>query len=118
MMSGNKLINQYHEEKDFEGFKLALLKNLAIESPFTEDEFFSTAVEDMADKLYEAAYEHYREKSKRIAELAYPVIKDVYENQPQFENIAIPITDGLKTMNVIANLKKSYERWQRRSSFP
>jgi preprotein translocase subunit SecA len=106
---GEQMINQYLDEKDFEGFRMALLKNMAIESPFTSDEFFSMRVEEMSDKLYEAAYDHYREKSKRIAELAYPVIKDVYENQPQFENIAIPITDGIKTMNVIANLKKSYE---------
>ncbi len=106
---GEQMINQYLDEKDFDGFRMALLKNMVIESPFNSDEFFSMQVNDMADKLYEAVYDHYREKSKRIAELAYPVIKDVYENQPQFENIAIPITDGMKTMNVIANLKKSYE---------
>jgi preprotein translocase subunit SecA len=106
---GEQMINQYLEEKDFDGFRLALLKNMAIESPFSADEFYSLRVDDMSDRLYEAAYQHYVEKSKRIAELAYPVIKDVYENQPQFENIAIPITDGIKTMNVIANLKKSYD---------
>ena len=106
---GEQMINQHLEQKDYDGFKLALLKNLAIESPFTADEFFALRAEAMADQLYEVAYEHYREKSKRIAELAYPVIKDVYENQTQYENIAIPITDGIKTMNVVANLKKSFE---------
>jgi preprotein translocase subunit SecA len=106
---GEQMINQYMEAKDFDGFRLELLKNMVIESPFTADEFFSMRISDMSDKLYDAAYEHYREKSKRIAELAYPVIKDVYENQQQYENIAIPITDGIKTMNVVANLKKSYE---------
>jgi len=106
---GEQMINQYLEEKDYDGFRLALLKNLGIESPFTQDEFYSMRTEAMADRLYDVAYEHYREKSKRIAELAYPVIQDVYVNQPQYENIAIPITDGVKTMNVIANLKKSYE---------
>jgi preprotein translocase subunit SecA len=106
---GEQMISQYVEEKDYEGFKLALLRNMAIESPFSADEFFSGRLDNMSDKLYEASYDHYRQKSKRIAELAYPVIRDVYENQPQYENIAIPITDGMKTMNVIANLKRSYE---------
>ena len=106
---GEQMINQYIEQKDYDGFKLALLKNLSIESPFSANEFFSLRAEAMADTLYEAAYEHYREKSKRIAELAYPVIKDVYENQAQYENIAIPITDGIKTMNVVANLKRAYD---------
>jgi preprotein translocase subunit SecA len=106
---GEQMINQYLEEKDYDSFRLGVLKNLSIESPFSANEFFAMRTEAMADQLYEKAYEHYREKSKRIAELAYPVIKDVYENQQQYENIAIPITDGIKTMNVIANLKKSYE---------
>lgn len=106
---GEQMINQHLEEKDFEGFKLALLRTMSIESPFNSDEFFSMRTETMADQLYDAAYKHYVEKSKRIAELAYPVIRDVYENQTQYENIAIPITDGIKTMNVVANLKKSYE---------
>jgi preprotein translocase subunit SecA len=106
---GENLINTYQEEKDFDGFRLAVLKDLGVESPFTEDEFFEKRSEEMADILYEVSYNHYKEKSRRIAELASPVIRDVYENQPQYENIAIPITDGRKTMNVIANLKKAYE---------
>jgi preprotein translocase subunit SecA len=107
--TGEQMINEYVAEKDFDGFRLALLKTMAIESPFTTDEFFSERTENLADRLYEAAYNHYRLKSKRIAELAFPVIRDVYENQKQYENIAIPITDGVKTMNVVANLKRSYE---------
>jgi preprotein translocase subunit SecA len=39
----------------------------------------------------------------------FPVIKEVYETQSRYENIAIPITDGRKMMQVIANLKKAYE---------
>jgi preprotein translocase subunit SecA len=37
------------------------------------------------------------------------VIKDVNENNTHFENIAIPLTDGIKTLQVIVNLKKAYE---------
>jgi len=110
---GESLIRNNQEQKDFDGFRMALLKDLAVESPFTEDEFFERKAEQMADQLYEVAYQHYKDKSKRIADLASPVIRDVYENQPQFENIAIPITDGIKTMNVIANLKKAYENGTR-----
>ncbi len=106
---GEQHISTYRDSKDFDGFRLTVLKDLMIEPPFSEDEFLDKRPDDLADQLYETAYTHYREKSKRIADLAYPVIRDVYENQPQFENIAIPITDGHKSMNVIANLKRSYE---------
>jgi preprotein translocase subunit SecA len=44
-----------------------------------------------------------------IATKVYPVIKEVYETQSRYENIAIPITDGRKVMQVIANLKKAFE---------
>jgi preprotein translocase subunit SecA len=36
------------------------------------------------------------------------VIKDIFENDTRYENIAIPVTDGLKTMQAVANLKKAY----------
>jgi preprotein translocase subunit SecA len=63
----------------------------------------------MADEVFEKVYNNYRQKSKMISEKVSPVIEDVYTNQPQYENIAIPITDGAKTMQVVANLKKSHE---------
>jgi preprotein translocase subunit SecA len=106
---GEQLVVENQEQKDFEGFNLALIRSLAMESPFDSNDFFSLRSDEMADKLFELAYKNYKEKSLRIAEQAYPVIRDVYENQPQYENIAIPITDGIKVMNVIANLKKAYE---------
>jgi preprotein translocase subunit SecA len=106
---GEQMVTEHQDQKDYEGFRFELIRTLAMESPFSETEFFSLNTGEMADKLYEDVYKHYRDKSNWIADQAYPVIKSVYETQPQFENIAIPITDGKKTMNVIANLKKAYE---------
>jgi hypothetical protein len=48
---------------------------------------------------------------KLIAEKAYPVIKDVYEKETTYENIAIPITDGYRQRQAIANLKKAFTVW-------
>ena len=106
---GEQIITESQDQKDFEGLRMNMLRFMAMEPPFEEKEFFSRNVKDMTDEVYKLAYEHYREKSLRIAEQAYPVIKEVYETQTQYENIAIPITDGKKSMNVIANLKKAYE---------
>ena len=45
-----------------------------------------------------------------MAEHAFPIIKDVYENNgSRYENIAIPITDGKKTLNIVAPIKKCYD---------
>lgn len=104
-----QIVNDYIDLKDHEGFKMELLKSLSVESPFDEKEFFSMPADKMTDDIFEKVYSNYKAKSKIIAEHVLPVIKDVYENQPQYENIAVPITDGKKTMQVVANLKKSVE---------
>ncbi len=104
-----QIVLDYQEQRDFEGFKLELLKTLAIESPYNEKEFFSVKADEITEKLFHTVYNNYRDKSDIIARKTYPVIKDVYERNTQYENIAIPFTDGSKTMQVIANLKKSYE---------
>jgi len=104
-----QLILDHQDDRDYEGFRLNLIKIMAVDSPFDEKEFLGGSKDGLTDKLFNYVYKAYRDKSQRIANQAYPVIRDVYENNSRFENIAIPITDGIKTMQVIANLKKAYE---------
>lgn len=54
--------------------------------------------------------EIFKRKTDRMAMIANPVIKQVYENQGQmYENIMIPITDGKRMYNIPVNLKAAYE---------
>ena len=54
--------------------------------------------------------ENFKRKTDRMAQIAYPVIKQVYENQGHmYENILIPITDGKRIYNISCNLKAAYE---------
>ena len=110
---GEKLIEEYQDAKDFEGFKMELLSSMGIDAPFSEEEFDRSKTKELAEKLFDAASEHYKEKARIIGEKTLPVIKNVYENQTHFENIAIPITDGKRGMNVIVNLKKAVENGAR-----
>lgn len=104
-----QVVADYLDSRDYEGFRMELFKSFAIESPFSNAEFISGNIGEMTETLFEKVYSSYVEKRKRLAESTYPVIKDVYENQSQFENIAIPFSDGIKQVQVIANLKKSVE---------
>ncbi len=110
---GEKLVEEFQDSKDYEGLKMELLSTMGIEPPFSEEEFDRGKTNELAEKLFDAALEHYREKSRIIGEKTLPVIKNVYENQTHFENIAIPITDGKRGMNVIVNLKKAVENGAR-----
>ncbi len=102
-------VMDYQDSRDYEGFKLELLKVFAIDSPYDEKDFLAIGKDEITEKLFEKVYTSYRNKNEQIRENAMPVIKDVYEGGSQYENIAIPITDGIKEMQVVANLKKSVE---------
>ena len=95
---------------DYENAKMDILQTLAMEPPFTEEEFRDEKKEVLADKTFNAAMELFKRKTDRMAQIAFPVIKQVYENQGAFyQNILIPITDGKRVYNISCNLKAAYE---------
>lgn len=113
---GENIISENQVNRDFEGMRLASLKSMGVEPPFDKEEFSSAQIEALNEKLFAKATAAYKEKTKRIGEKTMPVIHDVYERQKQYENIAIPITDGIKGMQVVVNLKKAVENGQREVS--
>ena len=65
---------------------------------------------ELIDGLYEIVTSHYKSKIERNAEIAFPVIKNVFENEgDRYERIVVPFTDGIKTLQVVTNLKEAYE---------
>ncbi|GAB6009022.1 preprotein translocase subunit SecA [Dysgonomonas reticulitermitis] len=104
------LSEQYADNLDYEGLKIDLLRILAIEAPFDEQTFRTSKPDDLTDKTYETAVQNFKHKMDRLAEIANPVIKQVYEEQgSKFENILIPITDGKRVYNISCNLKDAYD---------
>ena len=98
------------EAPTYEDCKMDLLQTLAMETPFTEEAFRNEKKEKLADKTFDAAMELFKRKTERMAQIAYPVIKQVYENQGHmYENILIPITDGKRMYNISCNLKAAYD---------
>ena len=95
---------------DYENCKFDLLQTLAMDAPFTEEEFRSEKKEKLAERTFDEAMANFKRKSERLAQIANPVIKQVYENQGHmYENILIPITDGKRMYNISCNLKAAYE---------
>ena len=98
--------NQY----SYNDMKLELLRIMALDAPIKEDEFKSLKPQEQEERVFEAAIKAFKRKSEKLAEIAQPVIKQVYENQgAMYENILIPITDGKKVYNISCNLKEAYE---------
>ena len=94
----------------YDDCKMEVLKTFALETPFNEDDFMNKSKEDLAGLIFDNAMAHFKQRTDHMAEIAYPVIKQVYETQGQmYENILIPITDGRKVYNISCNLKEAYE---------
>ncbi len=104
------VVNEYHPVGDFDGFQLELFRRFAAESPVDEDTFKRMKADALSDTVHEAMVAAYDRHMGRVAAQAMPVITDVFLNQgAQYENIVVPITDGIKTMQVVANLQRSYK---------
>ena len=104
------IVTNNHQVLDYDGFKTDMLAVFAMDTPVTEDEFRSMKAEKIIDRVAEAAYEVFVRKMDKMAEVANPVIKQVYETQgAQYEKILIPITDGKRMYNVPVVLKEAYE---------
>ena len=104
------IVNELHEAKDYETFKISLIRTLGASIPISESEFKEMPPDIITEKVFDNCYQSYQRKSETIANQAFPVIKDIYKNQSaNYENIVIPFTDGLKTLQVVTNLKEAYE---------
>ncbi|MCH2489663.1 MAG: preprotein translocase subunit SecA [Flavobacteriales bacterium] len=96
--------------QDYKNFEFELIRFFSMSSPISEAEFESKSAKEIAGIIYKAAYAHYQDKMVRNAEMAFPVIKNVYETQKdKYKRILVPFTDGVKTLNVATDLEKAYE---------
>ena len=98
------------EKNDYEGCKEEFLKILTMECPFSENEFMSVDHDELAERSFQQAMEAFMRKTERIQTVAWPVIKQVYENQgTMYERIMVPVTDGKRVYNIPCDLKEAYE---------
>ena len=99
------------ENNDYEGCKEEFIRLFAMEVPFNEEALLDTRHrEEMEEKAFQAVLANFNRKVERIQEVAWPVIKQVYETQGQlFERIMVPITDGRHMYNIGCNLQEAYE---------
>jgi preprotein translocase subunit SecA len=106
----NSMVEEFKDSGDYDAFNLECIRIFGIESPFNEQKFRSSKEEDLIDELFNASVKHYHEKTLMMSEQAFPVIKDVYTNPNNtFENIVTPFSDGIKVVQVMANLKTAFD---------
>ncbi len=104
------IVSENKVRNDFKNFEFDLIRHFAITAPMTQSEFEKGSDIEVTGKVYKAALAYYTEKTARSAREALPIIADVYQKEGNtFERIIVPFSDGIKTLNVVTDLKKAFD---------
>lgn len=103
-----ELVETYQDLKNFQEFKIEVLRLLAYEPQLTEDEF-TGKTEVVVDAFMHELSEHYKNKVSHMSAQAYPVFNDINSNNnvQDHEMIVVPITDGLRNIQLPINIKNA-----------
>ena len=105
-----EIVIQNKGTNDYKNFEFELITTFSMTSPITENGFLESSEDDLIQSLYEELNTFYTNKKELNRTLALPIIKNVYENKGNsFKRIVVPFTDGKKVINIVTDLKKSYE---------
>ena len=93
----------------FAEFDENLIAQYAIDSGFDAEWYEKAKDSEIVNALVERMLAHWSHKCEGMLEKLNPIIKQVYEKQgSMYQNIAIPISDGRKMLNLSVNLEKAY----------
>jgi len=103
------IINEFYGDYTYDDFKFEIFKTFSFEPDITHQEFLKLSKDELVNRLYNQMRNIYQKRRENIAKQAYPVIKEVFEKQGKlYENIVVPITDGIRTFSILTNLEKAY----------
>ena len=104
------ILVQQSEGMSYSEFEEYVIGKLSIDLGFDEAFYSDAKPQEIAAKLAQHMQEVYARRMDTMIQKVNPVIKTVFEKQgSMYENIAIPITNGKKQLNLSVNLKKAYE---------
>ena len=110
MLDASEVIVNNADGMSYEDFSSYLMAQLSIDPGFDEAFYEKAKPEELKSRLTEQMKAVYDRRMDAMIDRVNPFIKDVYEKQGEkWQNIAVPITDGRKVLNLAFNLKKAYE---------
>lgn len=102
-----ELVTEYASYADF---KMEVLRVLAYETSIAEEAYTKGKPDQLIQQLFDELMEQYQHKSNHIAEMAYPVVKEVYETKgSQIQFLGVPFSDGMRNLQLGVDLKKAYD---------
>ncbi len=98
------------KDMSFTEFNTEVLRTLSMDTNMDEAFYKDANTNQIADKLYEHLKSEYNRRTDIMVNQAWPIIKAIYERQgASYENIAVPVGDSNKIMQVVLDLRKAYD---------
>ena len=109
MLDASALFVEKNRNLPFEDFEVALMAMYSIDTGFDAEFYEKARREELEDKLTEHMMEVYKRRMDALVEKLNPIVKEVFEKQGKlYQNIAIPVSDGIKQIGLSVNLEKAY----------
>ncbi len=103
------IVENAKNHNDYQQLEEDIFKVYSMDVPFDMEKFSTTKPTELSNLVIDEALATFKRKMDKLATVANPVIKQVYEKQgKQYENILVPVTDGKKVYNVATNLESAY----------
>ncbi|WP_423146803.1 preprotein translocase subunit SecA [Rubrolithibacter danxiaensis] len=104
------IVTEYKQDGNYEGFQMEIIRIFSVDPEISDKEFADTNISNLTEKIFSLVNDFYHRKSEGIAQQALPVLQQVFRERGEYiENIIVPFTDGVRGLQVAANLKKSVE---------
>ena len=100
------------ENCDYEDAKTDFIRVLASELPYASaEEFRNDDIDKRASKCFDAVMANFKQRTERMAQVAYPYIEYIYQNNEAMrdKHIYVPITDGRRVYQIPVPLAAAYE---------
>lgn len=92
-------------------FKTDVIRFFAIDTKINENEFKSSQINVLTEKLFSEVEDMYKRKVGNLSESTLPIFKKMFADRgATIKNVVVPFSDSVKTVNVIVPLEKNIEK--------
>jgi preprotein translocase subunit SecA len=104
------IVSEYKEDNNYEGFQLEIIRIFSVDPETDHKQFSDSSIAVLTEKVFAIIEEFYHRKSEAVAQQTFPVLQDVLRERGEYiENIVVPFSDGIRSVQVATNLKKAVE---------
>lgn len=104
------LVSSHHGSSDFDEFTTDSIRSLSVETGIDREFFEKSNTAEVTEAYQKNIKEILKRRGDVLVQQSWPIVKQIYETQNAvYQNIAIPVSDGHKMMQMVVNLKKAYD---------